>query len=41
MLAAIGVAALAIAWRLARTSRRHLRAAAPAPGASATQAVGA
>ena len=41
MLAAIGVAALAIAWRLARTSRRHLRAAAPAPGASAAQAGGA
>ncbi len=41
MLASIGVAALAIAWRLARTSRRHLRAAAPAPGASAAQAVGA
>lgn len=30
MLAAIGVAALAIAWRLARTSRRHLHAAGPA-----------
>jgi Na+-driven multidrug efflux pump len=28
MLAAIGVAAFAIAWRLARTSHRHLREAA-------------
>ncbi len=40
MLASIGVAALAIAWRLARTSRRHLREAAPALAATAAQAVG-